>query len=97
MAIFVQADNTGAQAAIFEAFDDAIVNRAEFPRRRKRQNANPYCAVTSLEEPGNFLSRKRRVLSQLPVLPTCQPSSGTYPKGAIARDEEVVNLVGRML
>ena len=88
MVIFVQTDYTGTQTAIFEALDAVGVDRAELPRGRKRQHTNPYRAVTSFEEPVNFLSGELRVLSQLPVLPTRETFESANPKGAVPGDKQ---------
>src|SRR5262249_52759535 len=66
------------------ATDRAILNSADLPRRGKRESANPYCAFTIFHDGGNPLSGKLWVLSQLAVLPTCQPFTSPDPQGPVA-------------
>src|SRR5215469_11367797 len=81
-------------AVLPEALSSATVNCTQLPWRRKRQPAGPYGAFPILKERRNNLPSKFRVLSQLAVLPTCQPLPRADPKSPVARDQEPPNISG---
>src|SRR6266699_519735 len=102
-AVVIQSDYVGPKTAVLSVAPDAlIVNRAE-PSCGNPIPAGPYRTCTILKEVSNPLSHKFGILSQLAVLPTCQPFGGADPKSPIARGEETINhaggkrLIGRRL
>src|SRR6266516_1895451 len=88
-AVVIQSDDAGPKTAVLSVAADApIVNRAEPPCGNPIPAAGPYRTCTILKEGSDTLSHKFGILSQLAVLPTCQPFGGADPKSPIARGEE---------
>src|SRR5271169_4521600 len=97
--VLIQTEHSGAQTPVLAvAMHASILNRAEHPRRRKSQTADPYSTFMILKERENRLAGKLRVLSKLAAIPAGKPLRGPNPKSPIACAEQTVDSArGEML
>src|SRR5262249_24333050 len=97
LAVLIQTPNSTAKSAIIPVTSDGpAADSAELSGGWKREAADPYCALASLEDwSSNGLARKLGVRGQPTILPTCDSFRRADPKSPIARGEQAENAVGR--
>jgi len=86
--ILVQGRHYGAETSVIAITCGAFAaNRAE-GSRRSRETARPHGSDAILHKRENSAAGKRRICSQLTVLPTHQPVERANPKGSVACRQE---------
>src|SRR5208283_103545 len=88
VAILIQRCHYGAETSVIAITCGAFAaNRAE-SSRRSRETARPHGSDAILHKRENSAAGKRRICSQLTVLPTHQPVEGANPDGSVACRQE---------
>ena len=86
--ILVQRRHYGAETSVIAITGGAFAADCAEGSRRPRETAHPHGSGAILQQRENSAARKRRIFSQLTVLPTHQPIEGADPEGPVACRQE---------
>src|SRR5258706_15183460 len=94
-AVLMQTEYSKAEGAVLTVTLNAPGFYFAEPPSGSPTRAGPYRTFAILKQGKNVLSSKLRILSELAVLPTCQPLPGTDPKSSVACSQQPQDEVGR--